>query len=232
MGCLPLGSLCGACQSFAVNHEPGACAACRRVVPLKKGYCRLCWMQASLEAKGQVPVLEPFLRQIRHHQLRFAGLQRRGTRVPRCPAGKQGRRAGRPRRQPPRTRPVTGWIQLRLFEASRDYTRFDRRRHADFTSPWLAKVSLTKSFRVQAATLERLRVHRQLDEALAQGPDPLHLAAIFGLDPKTAIRYAENARQLLITAAEDQDPAGLPEGASANGGHAPGRRGTNARDGR
>jgi hypothetical protein len=29
---------------------------------------------------------------------------------------------------------------------------------------------------------------------------------VFGLDPKTAIRYAENARQLLITAAEEHDP--------------------------
>jgi site-specific recombinase XerD len=137
-GCLPLRSFCGACQSFAVNHEPGACAACRRVVPLKKGYCRLCWMQASLEAKGQVTVLEPFLREIRHHQLSFAGMQRWGTRVPGRPAGKQGRRASQPLPRPPQPRPVTGWIQLRLFDASRDYTRFDRRRHADYTSPWLA----------------------------------------------------------------------------------------------
>ena len=38
-------------------------------------------------------------------------------------------------------------------------------------------------------------------------PDPLHLAAVFGLDPKTAIRYAENARLLLNTRAEEQDPA-------------------------
>ena len=67
---------------------------------------------------------------------------------------------------------------------------------------------LTKTaFRGQAATLERLRVDRQLEEALALGSDPLHLTAIFGLDPKTAIRYADNARQLLITAAEEQDPA-------------------------
>jgi hypothetical protein len=29
---------------------------------------------------------------------------------------------------------------------------------------------------------------------------------MFGLDPKTAIRYAENARQLLQTAAEEQRP--------------------------
>jgi hypothetical protein len=62
------------------------------------------------------------------------------------------------------------------------------------------------ALRGQAATLERLRVDRQLQEALACGPDPLHLAAMFGLDPKTAIRYAENARQLLITAAEEHDP--------------------------
>jgi len=61
--------------------------------------------------------------------------------------------------------------------------------------------------RGQAATPERLRAGRQLEEALARGPDPLHLAAVSGLDPKTAIRYAENARLLLTTRAEEQDPA-------------------------
>ena len=70
----------------------------------------------------------------------------------------------------------------------------------------VSKVWLTESFRGQAATLERLRVHRQLDEALAQGPDPLHLASVLGLDPKTAIRYADNARMLLVTVAEQHDP--------------------------
>ena len=72
---------------------------------------------------------------------------------------------------------------------------------------YFAKTAL----RGQAATLERLRVDRQLQEALAHGPDPLHLAAVFGLDPKTAIRYAEDARQLLQTAAEEQDPSGSRE---------------------
>ena len=38
--------------------------------------------------------------------------------------------------------------------------------------------------RGQAATLERLRADRQLEEARAHGPDPLHLAAVFGLDPR------------------------------------------------
>lgn len=68
-----------------------------------------------------------------------------------------------------------------------------------------------KKLRGKAATLERLRVDRQLEEALTHGPDPLHLASVFGLDPKTAIRYAENARALLVTTAEEQDPAGSDE---------------------
>jgi hypothetical protein len=63
-----------------------------------------------------------------------------------------------------------------------------------------------QELRGQAATLERLRVDRQLEEGLTHGPDPLHLATVFGLDPKTAIRYAETARTLLVTAAEEQDP--------------------------
>jgi hypothetical protein len=75
-----------------VTHAPGECAVCHRLVPLKKGYCRLCWMQASLAAKGQVTVLEPFLREIRHHQLSFADMQRWGTRVPGRLACRQGRR--------------------------------------------------------------------------------------------------------------------------------------------
>ena len=54
----------------------------------------------------------------------------------------------------------------------------------------------------QHATLERLRVDRQLEEALTHGPDPLHLAVVFGLDEKTAIRYATAARQLLETPIE------------------------------
>ena len=78
---------------------------------------------------------------------------------------------------------------------------------ANGTGPVSTSYFATTALRGKAATLERLRVDRQLQEALACGPDPLHLAAMFSLDPKTAIRYAENARQLLITAAEEYDPA-------------------------
>ena len=63
------------------------------------------------------------------------------------------------------------------------------------------------ALRGHTATIEALRVDRQLEEALATGADPLHLAATFGIDPGTAVRYASSARQLLQTAAEQQDPA-------------------------
>ncbi|MBX7556306.1 hypothetical protein K1Y78_52690 [Streptomyces sp. tea 10] len=61
----------------------------------------------------------------------------------------------------------------------------------------------------QTATLERLRMDRQLEEALVHGPDPLHLAEVFGLSEKTAIRYANSARALLERPLE-ADPATSP----------------------
>ena len=66
---------------------------------------------------------------------------------------------------------------------------------------------LTSSFRGLGVTLEQLRIDRQLDEALTAGPDPLHLAAVFGVGDETAIRYASAARHLLASAAEDE-PSG------------------------
>jgi hypothetical protein len=69
------------------------------------------------------------------------------------------------------------------------------------TSP-VTRVWITRAFWGLTATLDRLHVDRQLDESLTHGPDPLHLAEVFGLDEKTAIRYANSARQLLATAAE------------------------------
>jgi len=70
---------------------------------------------------------------------------------------------------------------------------------------------LTGTCRGLTATLERLRTDRQLEEALTCGADPLHLAAVFGLDDTTAIRYAAIARQLLETPAGQHDPAGPGE---------------------
>lgn len=47
---------------------------------------------------------------------------------------------------------------------------------------------------------------------------------MFGLDHKTAVRYADNARQLLITAVEEQDPPCNAD-MSAHGGRVTGLRG-------
>ncbi|MGH3757698.1 hypothetical protein [Actinophytocola sp.] len=66
---------------------------------------------------------------------------------------------------------------------------------------------LTEVFRGLHANLERLRMDRQLEEALTHRADPLHLAVVFGVDAKTALRYANSARQLLATKIES-DTAG------------------------
>ncbi|MEU5565558.1 hypothetical protein [Micromonospora musae] len=50
-----------------------------------------------------------------------------------------------------------------------------------------------------AATIRRLRIDRQLEEGIATGGDPLHIAAVFGISEDTAIWYATNARILLQT---------------------------------
>ncbi|MFD5271778.1 hypothetical protein [Streptomyces sp. NPDC058335] len=64
------------------------------------------------------------------------------------------------------------------------------------------KLWTTRATRNLTATLERLRVDRQLGEALTHGADPFHLTLVFGIDEKTAIRYADSARALLGETAE------------------------------
>ena len=76
---------------------------------------------------------------------------------------------------------------------------------------------LTGSCRGLTATLERLRVDRQLEEALTCGADPLHLAAVFGTSDTTAIKYAAVARQLLQTPAEQHRSSGSREPQDQNG---------------
>jgi hypothetical protein len=68
------------------------------------------------------------------------------------------------------------------------------------SQPWLNRI-----LRGLPATLERLRIDRHLDEALASGADPLHLAEVFGICETTAIRYANAARQLLSMPIEQND---------------------------
>ena len=140
-GCFAWGVLsgryCHACFTFRRQHAVGTCSGCRREQPLKTNYCRLCWTQASLDARGHVSVLAPFLRTVGHHQLFFTGMHR--IRQPGVRIGKQGRRGLRPRPQPAPVEPIPAWSQPRLVDAPRDFTRFDRRLHADLTNPWLSE---------------------------------------------------------------------------------------------
>lgn len=72
------------------------------------------------------------------------------------------------------------------------------------SAPWIGRV-----LRGLPATLERLRIDRQLEEALTHRADPLHLAVVFGIDESTAVRYAANARQLL-QGPQQTNPAASP----------------------
>jgi hypothetical protein len=63
---------------------------------------------------------------------------------------------------------------------------------------------IVKILRGLPGTIERLRIDRQLEEALVHGADPLHLAAVFKISDSTAIRYASSARQLMERPCESQ----------------------------
>jgi integrase len=146
--CLAWGVLerrrCPACSVFRHRH-PGEqrCAGCGLVLAVKNGYCRLCWCQAAAESKaagglphGAISALEMHPAGLAYHQLFFHSLKLRRSGSPDSgPGGRGGPTRTSPR---PASRPPAGHVQLRLFEARRDLTRFDERRDADLTSPWLA----------------------------------------------------------------------------------------------
>jgi integrase len=56
---------------------------------------------------------------------------------------------------------------------------------------------LSHLFKGHGISLDRMRSDRWLEEALSRGPDPLHLAAVFGISTSTAMRYARAARSIL-----------------------------------
>ncbi|QCX82624.1 hypothetical protein C9F11_45320 (plasmid) [Streptomyces sp. YIM 121038] len=115
------------------------------------------------------------------------------------------------------------------LQVAREWLEFRRRRWPDTANPHLlinkhtalgtgpiGKSSVAgPALHRQTATLERLRMDRQLEEALVHGPDPLHLAEVFGLSEKTAIRYANSARALLQRDLES-DPATSPRTHGSN----------------
>ena len=109
------GRRCSSCSVWRHKHPGEAgCAGCRRILAVRDGYCRLCWQQAR-------------------YQSRLA------LRRPESPVHQHGRRGSPPKPPPePAGRPAFRWIQPRLFEAWRDFTRFDEDADADLGNPWLA----------------------------------------------------------------------------------------------
>jgi len=149
----PRRGTCRRCAAFAArNRDAGACGSCGRHQPLKKGYCRLCWCQARLDrdqARGRparYDSLLPYVRQVRHHQLFFAGMPAPRDLVRPGGAAQPGTGSGLPgiaRKQPPpaAVRPAGPWVQPLLFTGTRrDYrrARTDRRKDPVPDNPWLA----------------------------------------------------------------------------------------------
>ena len=137
------GRRCSSCSVWRHKHPGEAgCAGCGRTLAVKDGYCRLCWQQARYQSRlagglprGAVSVLQDGDR-LHWHQLFFDRMQ---LRRPHSPVHQHGRR-GAPAKPPPAPagRPAFRWIQARLFEARRDFTRFDEDADADLGNPWLA----------------------------------------------------------------------------------------------
>lgn len=131
------GGCCRACYDFRRRHPSACCAGCRRDVPVKKNYCRLCWLQAALQAANPPVVTETDLAGVTYHQLAFAG-----TTKMRGPRSGAHRRAPR---QVPAASPDSAvfrgpngrQLQLHLPGPGR---AFDRAAHAEPANPALVRM--------------------------------------------------------------------------------------------
>jgi len=86
-----LHSYCRACYDFTRRYRPGECASCQRVIAVKKGHCRLCWLQAGIVASPRRRITPADFVPGSGQQLSFAGMSRIGHTGPR-PAAPAGRR--------------------------------------------------------------------------------------------------------------------------------------------
>jgi len=113
--------------------------------------------------------------------------------------------------------------------AIRGYLAFRDQRWPATTSPYLlatrkiaytgqpvSEFWLTMLFRGLPVTAEQLRDDRIVEEALVGRADPLHLAAVFGFRPRTGLRYATAAQDVVADSGRDArsrpDMIGEPSG--------------------
>ena len=104
--------------------------------------------------------------------------------------------AGNPRRMDDLTRQVLlDWLVHRHATWPRTanphllLTKFSARSLAPVSATWLRGLTAGSG-----VPLDRLRMDRQLEEALTHGPDPLHLQRLFAISDASAMRYARAAR--------------------------------------
>ena len=71
-------SYCRACYDFTRRYGRGECAGCRRGIAVKKGHCRLCWLQAGIAAAGRRRITPEDFSPGGYWQLSLAGMSRLG----------------------------------------------------------------------------------------------------------------------------------------------------------
>jgi hypothetical protein len=113
-------SYCRACYDFTRRYGRGQCGRCRRVITVKKGHCRLCWLQAGLAAAGRRRITPADFAPAGFWQLSLAGMSRLGGTGP-------ARQAPPASPAPPAAAP--GWTQLQL-SAPGESLLFDKRHWA------------------------------------------------------------------------------------------------------
>jgi integrase len=167
--------VCLACYNFAArNPVTGDCGGCGWRLPLKKGYCRLCWCQArqdraalASDARSAV-VIAPYLPLVRHHQLFFADMNQRRAR-PRAIPRRRGVK-GRPCKPPPpaAVQPRSTAVQLALFDAlprAYGFGRIDLRAGSAQVNPWLGWALHLAQVMAETRGFDAT-VHRELNRSL------------------------------------------------------------------
>ena len=81
-------SYCRACYDFTRRYHPGECASCRRILAVKKGHCRLCWLQAGLRYRARITP-GPTFSQAGYRQLSLAGMGSAAPAPPPPPRSRQ-----------------------------------------------------------------------------------------------------------------------------------------------
>ena len=150
-------SYCRACYDFTRRYGRGECAGCRRVIAVKKGHCRLCWLQAGIAAAGRRRLTAGDFTAAGYWQLSLAGMSRLGGTGPARQALPDGP-------APPAAAP--GWTQLQL-SAPGESLHFDKRHWAAsaITGPALQQARRHRPEPGRRPRLERPDHHRDQPRA-------------------------------------------------------------------